>query len=139
MIVSAISDSPSLPRTDASPAGVSGVSVIIPVHNAAKTLAATLNSVFEQTHVVWEAIVVDDGSMDGTRTIANSWAQRDRRVKPPHHKNRGGSAPRNRGLQEARYSYILFLDGGDRTASVHLENMLAKLCSYSAFDALHCA
>jgi peptidoglycan/xylan/chitin deacetylase (PgdA/CDA1 family)/SAM-dependent methyltransferase len=138
MIVSAISDSPSLPRTDASPAGVSGVSVIIPVHNAAKTLEATLNSLFEQTHAVWEAIVVDDGSTDGTRTIVNSWAQRDRRFSVLHQDNRGVSAARNRGLQEARYSYILFLDGDDRIAPVHLEHMLAKLSSDPALDAVHC-
>src|SRR5260221_1355919 len=95
MIVSAISDSPSLPRMDASPAGVSGVSVIIPVHNAATTLEATLNSLVEQTHGVWEAIIVDDGSTDSTRTIANIWAQRDRRLSVLHQDNRGVSAARS--------------------------------------------
>src|SRR5260221_2264843 len=138
MIVSAISDSPSLPRMDASPAGVSGVSVIIPVHNAATTLEATLNSLVEQTHGVWEAIIVDDGSTDSTRTIANIWAQRDRRLSVLHQDNRGVSAARNRGLQEARYPYILFLDGDDRIAPVHLEHMLEKLSSDPALDAVHC-
>src|SRR5258708_25297854 len=129
MIVSAIVDSPSLPRMDASLAGVSGVSVIIPVHNAATTLEATLNSLVEQTHGVWEAIIVDDGSTDSTRTIANIWAQRDRRLSVLHQDNRGVSAARNRGLQEARYPYILFLDVDDRIAPVRLEHMLGKLSS----------
>jgi len=123
---------------DASPTGVCGVSVIIPVHNAATTLEATLNSLFEQTHGVWEAIIVDDGSTDGTRTIANIWAQRDRRLSVLRQDNRGVSAARNRGLQEARYPYILFLDGDDRIVPVHLEHMLRKLSSDPALDAVHC-
>jgi hypothetical protein len=64
---------PSAPLTcsaDASLADTSGVSVIIPAHNAAATLAATLDSVVRQTHSVWEAVIIDDGSTDGTRAIA---------------------------------------------------------------------
>jgi len=48
-------------------ARTSGVSVIIAARNAAATIGATLDSVAHQTHTVWEAIVIDDGSTDGTR------------------------------------------------------------------------
>jgi hypothetical protein len=51
--------------TDAKPAGASGISVITPAHNAEATLEATLNCVLRQTHTVWEAVIIDDGSTDG--------------------------------------------------------------------------
>jgi glycosyltransferase involved in cell wall biosynthesis len=126
-----------------SPAGVRsavpfGVSVIIPVHNAMKTLGATLNSLFLQSYVPWEAIVIDDGSTDGTRTIAESWAHRDRRIRVLHQAKLGVSAARNRGLSEARYSFVLFLDGDDRIAPTHLERMVDKLSSDGTLDAVHC-
>src|SRR5258708_4567813 len=63
-----ISYPPFASPADASPGGAMGVSVIIPVHNGSATLEATLNSVVRQTHAVWEAVIIDDGSTDGTRS-----------------------------------------------------------------------
>ena len=137
-MVSAISYSPSLLRTDASPASVSGVSLIIPVHNAATTLEATMNSVVVQTHAVWEAIIIDDGSADSTRAVAEQWAQRDRRFRVLHQERLGVSAARNRGLTEARHPFVLFLDSDDRIASTHLERMVGMLAADSTLDAVHC-
>jgi glycosyltransferase involved in cell wall biosynthesis/peptidoglycan/xylan/chitin deacetylase (PgdA/CDA1 family)/predicted TPR repeat methyltransferase len=114
------------------------VSVIIPVYNAVTTLEATLNSLVLQTYALWEAIVIDDGSTDGTRTIAESWAKRDKRIRVLHQAKSGVSAARNRGLQEARYSFVFFLDGDDRIAPTHLERMLGELSSDSTLDAVHC-
>src|ERR1700757_4982387 len=138
MNVSAISDLPSLPQMRTGQSGESCVSLVIPVHNAAITLTSTLCSVIQQSYVVWEAIIVDDGSTDRTRAIANDWAQRDPRFRVLHQDNRGVSAARNRGLQEARNRYVLFLDGDDRIAPVHIERMLEKLSSDPGLDAVHC-
>lgn len=115
-----------------------GVSVIIPVHNASTTLEATLNSVVRQTHAVWEAVIIDDGSTDGTRSTADGWAHRDRRFRVLHQEKSGVSAARNRGLREARYSFVLFLDGDDRIAPTYLERMVKMLSSDSTLDAVHC-
>lgn len=57
------------------------VSVIIPAHNAAGTLAETLESLRAQTFTGWEAIVVDDGSSDGTAAIAASYAEKDPQIR----------------------------------------------------------
>jgi len=46
------------------------VSVVIPAYNAARTLAETLDSVVVQTFDDFEVIIVDDGSTDGTATVA---------------------------------------------------------------------
>ena len=92
------------------------------------TLAATLNSVLGQTHTVWEAVIVDDGST-GTRTntTAEDWAHRDRRFRALHQQQCGVSAARNSGLQVAQYPFVLFLDSDDRIAPTHLECMAAML------------
>jgi glycosyltransferase involved in cell wall biosynthesis len=57
------------------------VSVIIPAHNAARTIAETLASLQAQTWPDWEAIVVDDGSRDETAAIAAGFAEHDARIR----------------------------------------------------------
>src|ERR1700747_1723380 len=138
MNVSAISDLPSLPQMRTGQSGESGVSLVIPVHNAAITLPSTLCSVIQQSYVVWEAIIVDDGSTDNTRTMANDWAHRDSRVRVLHQDKSGVSAPGNARLQETGNCYVLVLDGDDRIAPGHLERMLEKLSSDPGLDAVHC-
>jgi glycosyltransferase involved in cell wall biosynthesis/peptidoglycan/xylan/chitin deacetylase (PgdA/CDA1 family)/2-polyprenyl-3-methyl-5-hydroxy-6-metoxy-1,4-benzoquinol methylase len=129
---------PLISPVGAGPTGAPGVSVIIPVHNAATTLEATLNSVVHQTHPVWEVVIIDDGSMDGTGIMAEDWARRDRRFRVLHQERLGVSAARNRGLREARYPFVLFLDGDDRIAPTHLERMADMLTADPTLDAVHC-
>ena len=115
-----------------------GVSIIIPVHNASATLEATLNSLVRQTYSAWEAIIIDDGSTDGTWTTAKDWAVRDTRFNVLHQQMSGVSAARNRGLGEARCPFVLFLDGDDRLAPSYLERMAGALSANSKLDAVHC-
>lgn len=122
----------------AKPAGISGISVIIPAHNAEATLEATLNSVLHQTHSSWEAVIIDDGSTDGTHVMAEGWACRDRRFHTLHQKKSGVSTARNSGLQEARYPFVLFLDSDDRIDPTHLERMVGMLVADRTLDAVHC-
>ncbi|HKB97886.1 MAG TPA: trifunctional glycosyltransferase/class I SAM-dependent methyltransferase/polysaccharide deacetylase [Terriglobales bacterium] len=133
-----ISHRPFVSLADADPAGACGVSVIIPAHNATATLEATLNSLVHQTRGVWEAIIIDDGSGDSTRAVAEHWAQRDRRFRVLHQERLGVSAARNRGLRDARHPFVLFLDSDDRIASTHLERMVGMLAADSTLDAVHC-
>ena len=115
-----------------------GVSIIVPVHNASATLEATLDSLVRQTYTAWEAIIIDDGSTDGTWTTAKDWAERDTRFSVLHQQMSGVSAARNRGLGEARYPFVLFLDGDDRLAPIYLERMAGVLSANSSLDAVHC-
>ena len=55
------------------------LSVVIPAHNAAKTLAETLDSLLAQSRSDWQAIIVDDGATDATREIAAGYVARDHR------------------------------------------------------------
>jgi peptidoglycan/xylan/chitin deacetylase (PgdA/CDA1 family)/glycosyltransferase involved in cell wall biosynthesis/SAM-dependent methyltransferase len=123
---------------DASSNATSGVSVIVPVHNAAATLERTLSSVVHQTRTIWETIIIDDGSIDNTRAVAEDWALRDGRFHVLHQKRSGVSAARNRGLREARYPFVLFLDGDDCIAPTHLERTMWMLDADPTLDAVHC-
>ncbi|HEX6472243.1 MAG TPA: glycosyltransferase [Streptosporangiaceae bacterium] len=82
------------------------VSVIIPNYNGAKTLAACLDSVHEQTYRCLEVIVVDDASTDGSADIAKSHACT--LIELPD--NRGPAAARNRGIEASRGGILFFLD-----------------------------
>ncbi len=89
------------------------VSVVIPARNAAGTLRETLASLQDQTRGDWEAVVVDDGSIDETYAVARAAADEDSRVRPLRIRAGGVSAARNVGLAEARHDLLLFLDADD--------------------------
>ncbi|MGD9722720.1 MAG: glycosyltransferase family 2 protein [Pirellulales bacterium] len=86
------------------------VSVIIPTYNRATLVSEAIDSALGQTRVPDEIIVVDDGSTDGTADVLRRYGAPVRVVSQA---NRGRSAARNTGLQEARGDLILFLDSDD--------------------------
>ncbi len=114
------------------------VSIIIPAYNAAETIADTLDSVLAQTSPNWEAIIVDDGSTDGTASIAVSFAKRDARFRTVSQPALGVSAARNAGIRLARSDWLLFLDADDWILPRHLERLTSTLSSDPDLDAVHC-
>ena len=89
------------------------VSVIVPVYNAEKFLAETLDSILHQTYEEYEVIAVNDGSTDSSGKILDEYAQKDSRIKPMHIANGGVSNARNCGLEVAEGEFVYFLDGDD--------------------------
>lgn len=89
------------------------LSIVIPVFNVKDYVEETLDSLVEQTLTDWEAIVVDDGSTDGSGGIVDRYAKTDSRIKVVHQKNSGLGAARNRGTKSARGKYLTFLDSDD--------------------------
>lgn len=57
------------------------VSVVLPTYNGSKYLAESIESVINQTFTDWELIIINDCSTDGTLEIANSYAEKDDRIK----------------------------------------------------------
>jgi glycosyltransferase involved in cell wall biosynthesis len=89
------------------------VSVVIPAFNAASVVQETLESVRAQTFRNFEAVIVDDGSSDGTAAIVRRFCEKDPRFCLIQQDNRGVSAARNAALERARGEFIAFLDADD--------------------------
>lgn len=90
------------------------VTVVIPAYNRAGTIAAALESVQAQTYRNWEAIVINDGSSDGTADVVRQLISQDRRIRLLEHEaNRGAQAARNWGIRAACGEWIAFLDSDD--------------------------
>lgn len=83
------------------------VSVIIPSYNCAQFLPQAVESVLNQTFLDYEIIVVDDGSTDGTSSIAQAFNDNVHYVRQ---ENRGNAAARNTGIAHARGQWLCFLD-----------------------------
>jgi hypothetical protein len=103
------------------------ISVIVPMHDVAAQAGAAIASLRAQTEGRFEAIVIDDGSTDGSGAVARAAAAGDARFRFVTQANRGLSAARNTGLALARAPLVAFLDGDDRFAPRFLERMLAAL------------
>lgn len=90
------------------------VSVIIPVHNGAATLAEAIDSALGQTFADLEVIVVDDGSTDATPDVLGRYGARITVVnRPDPQARRGSSAARNAGAKAATGELLAFLDADD--------------------------
>ena len=74
------------------------ISVLMPAYNVEKYIAASLDSLLQQTYQDFEIVVVNDGSTDQTGSILESYRKRDPRVRVIHQENQGISVTRNRTL-----------------------------------------
>lgn len=88
------------------------VSVLIPAYNEEKNLAATITSVARSTHEQIEILVIDDGSKDNTRAIAEATAQTITQPLTYLYKPNGGKASAlNVGLAHASHNVVVAIDG----------------------------
>ena len=92
------------------------ISIIIPVYNAEKYLEQCVASLVAQSDTNWEAVLVDDGSKDVSGLLCDDFARKDNRIRVVHQCNQGVSAARNTGIQNARGTYVMFLDADDPLA-----------------------
>lgn len=86
------------------------VSVVIPTYNRSALVVEALRSVLRQTVRVREIVVVNDGSTDDTLERLGEFGDQ---IQVISQNNKGVSAARNRGIREARGSWIAFLDDDD--------------------------
>lgn len=99
------------------------VSIIMPVYNRASIVASSIQSVLDQSFSLWELIIVDDGSSDGSAQFIRQ-RFRDERIKVIEMAHQGVSATRNAGLQLATGDYVCFLDSDDEWPLYKLEKQL---------------
>ena len=102
------------------------VSVILPVYNRAATLSQCVATVLAQTFSDWELVAVDDASRDDSCAVIEGF--NDPRIRlVRHERNRGPSAARNTGIQEARGKYVALLDSDDEWLPGKLAAQIALL------------
>jgi glycosyltransferase involved in cell wall biosynthesis len=90
------------------------VSIVMPAYNRERYIGSAIDSVLAQTFADWELIVVDDGSRDGTRQIAERYADNHPgRIVVIAQANAGVVIARNAGIRAARGTYVAFLDSDD--------------------------
>ena len=98
------------------------VSVIIPVYNTEKFIAKCLDSVLSQTFQDFEIIIVNDCTPDNAMQIAQSYADKDSRIRIVNHEtNRGPMVARRSGYNTASGNYIIFLDSDDTLPKTAIE------------------
>ncbi len=101
---------------------MTGISVIIPTYNRSFFLDRALASVQRQSLPCNEILVIDDGSVDDTGAfVARFSAACPIPVRYIYQNNRGPAAARNRGIQEAKFSCLAFLDSDDHWQKKKLE------------------
>lgn len=109
-------------------------SIIVPAHQAALTIAETLDAIVAQTFGDWECIVVDDGSIDGTLQIATTFSQADPRIRVLHQENQGTAGAYNTGVSSATAEYIVLCSADDILLPGHLARMSAFIDSEAGYD-----
>lgn len=115
------------------------VSIVVPVYNAAKYIAKTIEMVSRQTYKDWELILVDDASSDGSadviQSIIESQGKRIRLIRKT--RNEGAAAARNTGVDAATGKYIAFLDADDVWKEEKLEKQVAFMEKTGAAFSYH--
>lgn len=112
------------------------LSIVIPAYNVEKYLAACLDSLIGAEGIDGsEIIIVDDGSTDGTRKIADKYASDHKNIKVISKENGGPSSSRNAGLKEATGKYVFFCDADDMVVP-ELFGRVISLAGTSSDDVL---
>lgn len=96
-------------------------SIVVPLYNKEKSIHKTVNSVLNQTHSNFELIIVNDGSTDNSLKVVE--IIKDDRIRIINKKNGGVSSARNKGVDEAKNTWIAFLDGDDIWQPYHLQEV----------------
>jgi hypothetical protein len=103
------------------------VSVLMPVRDGERWMSASIDSVLRQTLTDFELIIVNDGSVDRTPAILESYALRDQRIRVIHTDRKGVAVALNHGLAQARAALTARLDADDLCVPYRLEKQVQFL------------
>jgi glycosyltransferase involved in cell wall biosynthesis len=109
------------------------ISLVIPVFNAERYIAATIESALAQTLPADEIIAVIDGATDGTPAILAGYGDRITLIVQA---NRGLCAALNRGVEASRCSFLCFLDHDDLWVPDKLKKQMEWLTRHSETEAV---
>lgn len=110
------------------------LSVIVPVYNTSLTLKRCLDSIISQALSDWEVIIVDDGSNDGSSSMADEYAYEYPFIHAVHQRNKGLSAARNRGIEESKGDILTFVDSDDWLMPGVLNHVVTQMADHPECD-----
>lgn len=93
------------------------ISIIVPSYNSERTIRRCIDSILQQSFCDFELLLIDDGSIDNSKSIYEEYSHKDGRIKVICKKNGGVSSARNLGLEAARGEWVTFIDADDYIAS----------------------
>lgn len=108
------------------------VSIIVAAYNAERFLDECIKSVLNQTYKNWELIIVNDGSTDSTKEIAESYLSE--KVKVINQSNQGAITARNVGFYHAEGEFLVILDADDIIYNTKLEKQVDYIRSFESFE-----
>lgn len=113
-------------------------SIIIRAYNAEATLARAIESALHQDFPSdqYEIIVINDGSIDGTQTVAQRF-EKDKRIRVISQENKGHIEAANRGFVESRGQYVTLLDSDDEFLPTLLSRAIAEFEKDSDIDLVY--
>ena len=106
---------------------------VVPVHNAERYLASTIESLRNQSLFEIEILCINDGSTDKSEEILEQYKDADSRIRVISQNNIGVSATRNKGMAQARGKYIAFVDADD-FISPNMANMCVSIAEKNSLD-----
>lgn len=104
-----------------------GVSVVIACHNELENIKENLQYIVNQEYDVFEVVIIDDNSDDGTSEYADSLPAKFPNVRVFHNKSRGKKSALTLGIENATYDHLLFIDADCRPSS---EMWISGIMSY---------
>ena len=113
------------------------VSIIIPVFNSKEFIGRCIESLQAQTFNDWEAICIDDGSIDGSGEILDRFALEDSRIRVIHKANEGLSVARNAGILQSKGEWIFFIDSDD-WIDTYTISRLQEFAKYNQCEMVQC-
>ncbi|MCO5231483.1 MAG: glycosyltransferase family 2 protein [Chitinophagales bacterium] len=112
-------------------------SVIIATYNRSHLLKRALISLLNQSFADWEAIIIDDGSVDKTKDVVKYFVDIDSRFRYFYQENKGVDVAKNIGVSFSNGEWITFLDSDDEYLPMHLENRALVLTENPQIQLLH--
>lgn len=103
------------------------VSVIVPIYNQEKYLKKSVPAILKQTYKNLEVILVNDGSIDGSRRIIDLYAENDSRIKIINKENGGLVSASVSGIRASSGKYVAFLDPDDTIGEDFIQNFVDEL------------
>lgn len=119
-------------NTNLQPTQTPLVSVIIPVYNKVEYVEDCIRSVMEQNFENFEAIVVEDGSTDGSGTVCDSLANEYPNLTVLHPENGGVTAARRLGFDRSKGSFVTFVDADDKMLPGALQKLYDTILATGA-------